>query len=189
MAHPARRFCGHALEQLGFFRFYREFASAVLARTVTHRAAERSRYELTAVTNAEHGYAHSEDFRVDTRRVRLEEGRGSAREYNSDRVCFLYLLANFLERYEFAVHVCFAYSARYQLIVLSAEVDDEHRLLCHILSPCEFIPYSFATASPHNDAYTRFSRWRVYPNPKFWRVRAYARWRREGVFLCAGFWA
>ena len=135
MAHPARGRGFNAVEQLGLAVCYIERAPSVLARTVSYRAAERAGYQLTAVANTEHGNARRKYLRRDTRRAGFVERRRSARKNKSYRLGFGYLFGYLLIRNKLAINICFAHSARYKLIVLTAEIDDENCLLCHGVSP------------------------------------------------------
>ena len=96
-----------------------------------HLAAKVMRHELAAVANAEHGDAELEYLRIYLRRAGRVNALRAAGEDDADGVVGFYLFYRHAVRLYLAVNITFADSARDQLIILAAEVQNKYALILH----------------------------------------------------------
>ena len=126
MAHPADAAGGNAVEKRSFFQDA-DLPSAVFARPgVGDFAAQRVRDELAAVADAEHGDAERKDLRGDVGGILRIDAVGPAREDDADGIIRPDLLYRHVAGFQIAVDVEVAHPPRDELVVLSAEVEDEN---------------------------------------------------------------
>ena len=133
MAHPAyvlvrqtskHRACGVQVNQ-GF---------AVFAlRSLAYVAAQHMHHQLAAVADTQHGNAPGIDFRVDGRGIFQIRAVGAAGEDNAFGILgFDFFQALFIGN-DFAVNAAFAHASSNKLVVLAAEVDNQHHFLFFVL--------------------------------------------------------
>ena len=103
---------------------------AVLAyRAGPDFAAECVTHKLHAVANTKHGYAKLKQFLGAVRRAFVVYTVRTARQYDTDRSNLLDFFHGSVAGQYLGVHVALAHTSGNQLLVLSAEVEDKHRLL------------------------------------------------------------
>ena len=91
--------------------------------------------ELRAVTNAENGHAELEYLFIHPGGiVEINRVRAASEDYPLG-VHLAYFVYRRLIRFDFAVNLMLAHSARNELVVLSAEIDDQNFFVLHILFP------------------------------------------------------
>ena len=128
MAHPHGLLGREVVEELGLVGLELRLAELRRARALDG-AAEVARHELHAVADAERRDAEREDLRVELRRALGVHGRRAAGEDERRRVSRGQLRSRQPVTDELRVHARLADTARDELAVLPAEVDDEHGTL------------------------------------------------------------
>ena len=103
---------------------------AVLAyRAGTDFAAEGVTHKLHAVANAKHGDTKFKQLLGAMRRAFVVYAVRTARQYDTDRSNLLDFFHGSVAGQYLGVHVALAHTSGNKLLVLSAEVEDKHRLL------------------------------------------------------------
>ena len=99
-----------------------------------HLAAQGVGHELAAIADAQHRHAQLKDGRVGLGRARLIDGVGAAGEDEADGLHS----AEFLQRgrvgLDLAIDAALAHPAGDELVVLAAEIQDNHGLMGHHLA-------------------------------------------------------
>ena len=109
-----------------------DFALAVFTRfRMGDPAAQFVRDELATVADAEHGDTQFKNFRIHVGRARLVHAVRSAREDDADGRVFADFIDACREWHKVAVHALLAHAARDQLVVLSAEIQNQNSLMLH----------------------------------------------------------
>ena len=125
MAHPADALFGDILKEISRFQ-NADLPFAVLARFgVRNGAAQRVCNELTAIADSEHGYAERKYLGGDMGRRFLINAVWTAREDDADGIIFLDFLYRHIAVFQIAIHIEVTHAPRDELIVLSAEIEDE----------------------------------------------------------------
>ena len=96
-----------------------------------HLAAEVMRHELAAVADSEHGDAELEYLRIDLWGAGSVNALRAAGEDDADGVVYLYFFYSHAVGLYLAVDIAFADSARDQLVILAAEVQNKYSLIVH----------------------------------------------------------
>ena len=139
VAHPGNTLLRQTLEQLAV-RVVEGLGLAVLARSVLlccgYLAAEGVRHKLTAVADAQNRYAQLEQSRITLRGLFLVNAVRTAGKDDADRIERLDLLNRGLIGLDLTVNIMFADASCNQLIVLTAEVEHQNKLMIfHRQSP------------------------------------------------------
>ena len=88
---------------------------------------------MYAVTDSQYRHAYLKNFLGHSRSVSKIHAIGTARKYDTLGVSFLYLFHWCFVRNNLAVYVVFSYSSGYKLIVLTAEVYYQNKLVIHFV--------------------------------------------------------
>ena len=134
MAHPTDAFFGNILKERALLQ-NADFPLAVFARFgMRHFSAQRIGDQLTAVADPQHGDTKGKYLCRNVRGALLVNAVGSARKNNPDGVVVPDLLHRHIAGLEVAIDVEIAHAARDQLVILSAEIEDENFFVsCHDL--------------------------------------------------------
>ena len=131
MAHPAYILGGQRIKQrAGSIQIDQRFAVLTLGG-LADLAAQHMHHQLAAVADAEDGHTPSKDFGVDRGRIRQIGAVGAAGEDDALRVFGLDLGKVGTVRIDLAIYVAFADTARDQLIILAAEIQNDNGFLLH----------------------------------------------------------
>ena len=146
MAHPADALFGDRLKEVSRFQ-NADFPFAVLTGFgVRNSAAQRVCNELTAIADSEHGYSERKYLRRDMRRRFFIDAVGAAREDDAYGIIFLDFLYRHIAVFQIAIYIEVTHAARDELIILSAEIEDEDffvlshdfsSLICNNLFVCK----------------------------------------------------
>ena len=138
MAHPAYIFLFDPVEQVAFFVLY--FALAVLFRGSGHNFSARGKGEkLRAVADAEHGYSQAKQRLIGDKRVFRKHGIRSARQDDADGIDLFDFFDFRRIRQKFGIHAEISDSSCDQLVILSAEVQNNYCLIFHFPSKRSFV--------------------------------------------------
>ena len=96
-------------------------------------------HQLAAVADAEDGHAPVVNFGVDSGRIRQVSAVGTAGKDNAFRVLGLDFGKVGTVRIDLAIYVAFADTAGNQLIILTAEIQNDDSFLLHEGSPFSFV--------------------------------------------------
>ena len=134
VAHPGDALLGQALED-GAVGVVPGLGLAVLPGGVVlgrgDLAAQGVSHELAAVADAQHRHAPGEDLGVHLGGPLLIHRVGAAGKDDADGVHGLELGQGGGIGFDFAVHVALTHTAGNELVVLTAEVQNDDRLMCH----------------------------------------------------------
>ncbi len=136
VAHPADIVFFDAVKEDAFGVF--DFGFAVFGNVgVSDFAAKLVRHKLRAVANAENGYAQIKYFGIHSQAILAENAVRPTGENYADRVFCFHLFCRNRTRHQFGINVQVPDSSCDELVVLSAEIDDDY-VLCHNVSPKKF---------------------------------------------------
>ena len=142
VAHPRHALFGQALEELAG-RIEEGLSLAVFARGRIARgndlAAEVVRDELAAIADAEHGHARIKKRGIDVRRVLKVDTVRAAGEDEADGFHCKKICERSRVGLHFAVNAAFTHAAGDQLVVLTAEVQDNDGLMVHVVFSCRIV--------------------------------------------------
>ena len=102
---------------------------------MSNLAAQCVRHQLTAVADTQNGHAQRKQGRINLRRSVIVNAVGAACEDDALGVLRLDFLQGFFPGHDFAVYMMFSDTAGNQLIILTAEVQNEDHFLIHYIPP------------------------------------------------------
>ena len=142
VAHPRHALFGKPLEELAG-RIEEGLSLAVFARGRIARgndlAAEVVRDELAAIADAEHGHARIKKRGIDVRRVLKIDTVRAAGEDEADGLHCKKIREGRRVGLHLTVNAAFTHAAGDQLVVLTAEVQDNDGLMVHVVFSCRIV--------------------------------------------------
>ena len=142
VAHPRHALFGKTLEEFAV-RVKKRLGLAVFARGGVvcgdDLAAEVVRDELAAVADAEHGHARIKERGIDVRRVLEVDTVRAAGEDEADGLHCKKICEGRRVGLHLTVNAAFTHAAGDQLVVLTAEVQDNDGLMVHVVFSCRIV--------------------------------------------------
>ncbi len=131
VAHPADCFFGYAFKQLGLV-VHRNLSFAVFAdRCSCHFSSQHMRHELGTVADTKYGHTQFEHFHITKRGLFAVYAVGASCENNSLGMHFFQLVQRKVVRMHFTIYIAFSDSAGYQLVILTAEIENHNHFSIH----------------------------------------------------------
>ena len=135
VAHPADRLFRYVFKQRGRPIHFHLRLAVLADRGSFYAAVQQIGHQLGTVTNSQNRDPQLEDFLRTSGRVLSVYAVGPSCKNDALRIHFLNLFKAHSTGVDFAVHIAFSDSSGNQLIVLSAEVEDDYKFSIHRVPP------------------------------------------------------